>query len=1016
MNMNIQRCVNCMEDMANVSGTVCPKCRFDNAKAAEVQSPYAMRQNTILHGRYLIGNVLGQGGFGITYIAFDLVLGIKVAVKEYFPMGIAMRDPEKSNTLLWHSTQVNTEQRRSGQESFLKEARRIARIDQIPSIVRVRDTFFDNDTSYIVMDFVDGITLKDKLQRGGSISFTECMRYLTPMIEGLSQVHKAGIIHRDISPDNIIIQADGSVKLLDLGAAKDISMGQGQQSQLVAKKGFSPLEQYTETGKIGPWTDVYALCATIYYCVTGRMVPNALDRIGNEGLSFDGMKEPLAAPVREALEAGLVLDAEKRIRSVEELLMRLRGGGVQTQKANGQTEAASNGNKPHAGKPKKKKMWIGILAAALVVFLVIAVSVGGNRENDSAGEMHESSEVQTVETQATEAGAAAGNVEEYGNQDNVLRVESLGTSNANLVNYGGDAVFPGEYEYYISADNALYICPFDQENGSFYLGSNEKISDRAGCITLGKEEVYFVATVSGQEAVCQIDKDGSNMRQLYSAAKGLEMNYLQYVRFSDQSGYLYFLQENEEEGTWGSLYRCNLESGDVEQMIEGELIWYNLYGDSLYYIGLEDASINLYRAGLDGRDSRLLDSKMQYSFGFVEDDALFMYSLRDQAIVVCDLDGSPKSGCEGFYQLELDGSSTFSYGEGWVYYTGRDGNLHRVRGNGTGDSVLAEGISALELCYNQSWLWTMDRQPAEKQHQYKMQVYYIYKDGSNILDINEPEYTWGLPTANEQDFQYETAENEEGVVITGYTGDMTSFQIPGEIDGMPVTAIGGSAFQESAIEEIGLPQGIKEIGNSAFYQCRELTFAGLPEGLETIGVTAFGDCGSITEIDLPDSLTLICNLAFAESSLSQVHIPAGVEIIGAGAFAVPGSTGFSEFTVSSENKVYEALEGVLYERYYDSFDELQPGRQQTLVAVPSGFAGALTIPENVTKIYTNAFAHCRGLLAVVMPSDMLEIRKEVFWDTVIEELIISQECQPPQPEEYEERKTRIGTVNYYSDL
>lgn len=225
--MNINKCVNCMENMENVSGTICPRCHFDNAKAADAQSPYAIRQNTILHGRYLIGNVLGQGGFGITYIGFDLVLSIKVAVKEYFPMGMVTREPGKSNTLLWNSNQVNAEQRQSGQESFLKEARRIAKIDQIPSIVRVRDTFFENETAYIVMDFVEGITLKDKLLKNGSMSFTECMCYLVPIMEGMAQVHRVGIIHRDISPAWLLSQASArwsSIRRQDRSAHGRMSM------------------------------------------------------------------------------------------------------------------------------------------------------------------------------------------------------------------------------------------------------------------------------------------------------------------------------------------------------------------------------------------------------------------------------------------------------------------------------------------------------------------------------------------------------------------------------------------------------------------------------------------------------------------------------------------------------------------------------------------------------------------------------------------------------------------------
>lgn len=319
--METNRCINCMSEMHKTAGKYCPVCGFDNQSA---EAPiYALKPNSILHGRYLIGRVLGQGGFGITYVGLDMVLDIKVAVKEYFPMGLVTRD-NMSSELLWNASQVGSTQRQSGCESFLKEARKMAKTDANPTIVRVRDTFLENETAYIIMDFVEGHTLKKKLQQGGPIPFPECMQLLRPMMEGLKEVHHQGIIHRDISPDNIIIQPDGSVKLLDLGAAKDMTASNGQTSQVVAKKGFSPLEQYVEKGEVGTWTDVYALCATIYYCITGKVLPDALERMyGEQQLQIPETVDPLPEHVVHTLEAGLAIKVQDRIQNIEELLQRL---------------------------------------------------------------------------------------------------------------------------------------------------------------------------------------------------------------------------------------------------------------------------------------------------------------------------------------------------------------------------------------------------------------------------------------------------------------------------------------------------------------------------------------------------------------------------------------------------------------------------------------------------------------------------------------------------------------------
>lgn len=322
--MEINRCMNCMSELKNEE-SVCPVCGFDNRKIE--QPPFALRCNSILHGRYLIGKVLGKGGFGITYIGMDLMLEVKVAVKEYFPTGEATRDQGGSSALRWEYSQDSMTMRRKGYDSFLKEARKMAKLDQIPTIVRVRDIFLENATAYIVMDYVEGTTLKEKLQKYGTMTFSECMDLLRPMMKDLAKVHKQGMIHRDISPDNIMVQKDDSVRLLDLGAAKDMTAVQGPKSQMVTKKGFSPLEQYMDAGKIGPWTDVYALCATLYYCITGKVLPAAIDRIDQPKLRLpDTMKESLPQTVKDALKAGLSLKAAERIQSVEELLDRLEVG------------------------------------------------------------------------------------------------------------------------------------------------------------------------------------------------------------------------------------------------------------------------------------------------------------------------------------------------------------------------------------------------------------------------------------------------------------------------------------------------------------------------------------------------------------------------------------------------------------------------------------------------------------------------------------------------------------------
>jgi len=319
--MDMERCINCMESIEE--GTrICPHCRYDQKTE---QSPFCMKPDTILWGRYLVGRLLGQGGFGMTYVGFDLKLESRVAVKEYFPMGSATRNSTMSSQVQYNTTLLNGDQWREGCAGFLKEARRMEKMNALSNVVRVRDTFEANGTAYIVMDFIEGETLKEKLVKSGGIPCGECMELLGPLMKSLVKIHEKGLIHRDISPDNIMVRTDGSACLLDFGTAKDISFGQSA-SQQVTKKGFSPLEQYQTGGRIGPWTDVYAMCATIYYCVTGKLVPDAMDRVDNDKIeSFPAFEKAVGKTVASAVAEGLKLRSEERIQSMGELLERLRG-------------------------------------------------------------------------------------------------------------------------------------------------------------------------------------------------------------------------------------------------------------------------------------------------------------------------------------------------------------------------------------------------------------------------------------------------------------------------------------------------------------------------------------------------------------------------------------------------------------------------------------------------------------------------------------------------------------------
>ena len=350
---------------------ICEFCGFD-VRTFELPRHH-MRPFTILAGKYLIGNAIGEGGFGITYIGMDLNLEVKVAIKEYYPQGAAVRDCRTNDSTVWSyskSTQVFFEE---GREKFINEAKTIAKFRNVPEIVGVIDFFRENQTAYIVMEYLDGQTLKQYLKvKGGKIPADELLRMMKPLIASLGKLHAQGLIHRDISPDNIMIMKDGSIKILDFGGARDFVSQNGKSMSVLVKHGYAPEEQYRSRGDQGPWTDVYALCATMYRCITGKIPPEALDRLYEDELkpiSSFGVNCPKY--VEQAISKGLSVRKDGRYQSMEELYDALYKEQKKPEKPT-KSDKKKKENPTKSGNNKTKF----IIAAGATVAVGIAVIAG----------------------------------------------------------------------------------------------------------------------------------------------------------------------------------------------------------------------------------------------------------------------------------------------------------------------------------------------------------------------------------------------------------------------------------------------------------------------------------------------------------------------------------------------------------------------------------------------------------------------------------------------------------------
>lgn len=287
--------------------------------------PLALPENTVLAGQYIIQTVLGQGGFGITYKALDRKTGKTVAVKEFFPDTMATRVP--GNTEITAYPGDRGENFIYGKQCFLQEAETLAQFIGNENIVQIYSYFEEYGTAYFVMDYIEGTSLDEYVKKqGGKLSYEEASSLLIPVMDALSAVHKKGIVHRDVSPDNIYITSDGKVKLIDFGAARQSLGDKSQSLDVILKHGFAPKEQYMRRGKQGPYTDVYALGATFYYVLTGRKPLDALERVDNDELvapSVFGAKLPKSA--EDAIFKALDVQSQDRFQSMEKFKDALMG-------------------------------------------------------------------------------------------------------------------------------------------------------------------------------------------------------------------------------------------------------------------------------------------------------------------------------------------------------------------------------------------------------------------------------------------------------------------------------------------------------------------------------------------------------------------------------------------------------------------------------------------------------------------------------------------------------------------
>lgn len=999
----------------------CPHCGYKTGSKPDNKSH--LPGGTMLGGRYMLGKVLGYGGFGITYIAWDKKLGRPVAIKEFFPNSLSTRTEGQSTVVCYDSKAEDYF--RDGVKKMLDEGIRLSRFSDNENIVNIHDCFEENNTAYIVMEYLNGKDFKAYLaEKGGRLSPEEATEIVIPVLNALEDMHSERLIHRDISPDNIFICNNGKIKLLDFGSARLAVDDTDKSYSVMVKRGYAPKEQYASRSNQGPWTDVYAVCATLYKAITGEIPTESMDRDHKDLKSFSEFGIEGYDSLEAALFKGLEPEIADRIQSaaeMESILRKVMSGGnfVHEPPTKEIPEPVTTTEERKVRKEKKSIKKLAIVLAVLVG--VITVLLAGIKFGKPLVEKLKDVPAGADSTQSEEKDDAAAPDEDAAKlyaefiesdsfKENYPDYYAVKTKNASvgteslksrMENSGVEglakAVLKEEYfdidsdgvsELLLTSDVAgegsyleLLVLDIDSEGKVFEAGSFDNIYsgrlyNHISVMQLADGSVYFTV----------FSNDGNHSKSL----EKLVYNGTEFVReFS-----LYALNPNqyEDEGNSDSVF---LRYEGREKSLYGYLVSEDMHpaqGEC------EELTADVFAAEweLSFEGTHI----MGFCDGYNEKTALLGKPVKSGS---CGESATwalyESQGEADTYELIISGSGAiqdYSKGEWDEEFPGEISPWRET--SGYIRLTVEEGITAIgRAAFYEASLISVRlpeslKKIGESAFGYSDIAAVTVPDG--VTSIGDCAFS-ECEKLKKVSFGKNSSLTSIGEYAFSYSYDLVDITLPES-----VSVIGEGVFCSTSIKTAVLPKGINKIPQNLFSYCYELESVVIPGGVKEIGNWAFDGCESLTEMIIPDGVQTLGEGAFNYcTGLIQVTIPASVTSLYsshykddeffAGTFK--GCTNLENIFVDDGNHNYSDIDGVLFEDDGTALIQYPAAKTNASYTVPSKvdriwayafdnctYLEYVTLPEGITTIGDGTFRDCTALRSVNIPSTVTTIGSSAF--------------------------------------